>query len=163
MKLRAHFLMLLVFPVMLHAQEQQRRFDVVILPQELNDQYQSLKNYLSGSDGQIRKLQETRDEIKRRYPQTHDALDLDVMLKELDRREQDLETHRKEWKDKIGGVEVKIKEVILSAHGRTVEWRAYNPYPVDKLGTVITTTYSLKDDQVVAEDVYEQLPVPGGH
>jgi len=30
----------------------------------------------------------------------------------------------------------------------------------DKLGTVITTTYSIKDDQVVAIDAYDQLPLP---
>jgi chromosome segregation ATPase len=143
---------------LLHAQEAERRSDVVILPQELNDQFQSLKNYLSGSDGQVRKLQETREEIKKRYPDTRDAQDLDVMLKGLDQQEQSLEAQRKDWKEKMAVVEAKIKDVILSAHGQIVEWRTYNPNPVDKLGTVITTTYTLKGDHVVTSDAYDQLP-----
>jgi hypothetical protein len=60
----------------------------------------------------------------------------------------------------MADVEEKIKKVIFSAHGRTVEWRTYNPNPIDKFGTVITTTYNLKNDHVVTVDIYDQLPVP---
>lgn len=158
MRPKLNVLLLLLFPVLLHAQESERRSDIVILPQELNDQFLSLKNYLSGSDGQVRKLQETREEIKKRYPETRDAQDLRVMLKGLDQQEQSIEAQRKDWKEKMAVVEAKIMNVILSAQGRTVEWRTYNPNPVDKLGTVITTTYNLKDDHVVTADAYDQLP-----
>jgi predicted nuclease with RNAse H fold len=157
MKTKLNVLWLLLLPLFLQAQEQERRSEVVVIAPELNDQYRSLKNNLDGSNGQVRKLQETRVEIKERYPQTHDAPDLDLMLKDLDRQEQQVEENRKTWKQEITGVEVKIKDVILSAHGRAVIWRAYNANPVEKLGTVITTTYSLKDDHVVAVDAYYPL------
>ena len=137
--------------------------DIVILPQELNDNYQSLKNDLSGIDGKIKKIQETKDEIKRRYSDAHDAQDIEVMLKGLDLQEQDIERSRKDWQENIANIEAKIKEVILGAHGKVVEWRTYNPNPVDKLGAVITTTYSLKDNHVVSDDVYDYLPVPERH
>lgn len=159
MKPRLNVLLMLMFPLLLHAQEQERRSNVVVLPQELNDQYRSLKNDLDGSDGQARKLQETREGIKKRYPETGDAKDLEIMLKGLDQQEQELEARRKDWKEKMAVVEAKIRDVILGAQGRTVEWRTYNPNPVDKLGTVITTAYSLKEDHVVSVDTYDQLPV----
>jgi hypothetical protein len=157
------FFQLLLLPLFLHAQESERHSDVVILPQELNEQYQSLKTNLAETDGQSRKIQDTREEIKKRYPKDHEAPDLLIMLKQLDQQELQIENNRKDWKEKMAGVEEKIKTVILSAHGRQVEWRTYNANPIDKLGTVITTIYTFKDDHVEAVDIYDQLPVPEKH
>jgi hypothetical protein len=159
MKLRPFVLLMLLLPMFGQAQGQERRSDVVVLPQALNDQYKSLKGFLDGSDGQVRKLQQTREEVKKRYPSSHDAPDLELILNELDTQEQVLEGKRKDWKLEMDKAEGKIREVILGAHSKSVEWRAYNPNPVDKLGTVITTTYSLKGDHIVTADVYDQLAV----
>lgn len=163
MRPKVFFLQFLLFPVFLHAQDAEKRSDVVILSQELNDQYQTLKTNLDGTDGQVRKVQDTRDEIIKRYPSDHAAPDLQVMLKQLDQQELQIENSRKEWKEEMAGVEEKIKTIILDAHGRQVEWRTYNANPIDKLGTIITTTYTLKDDHVLAINTYDQLPVPETH
>ncbi|MDR3714770.1 MAG: hypothetical protein P4L51_18295 [Puia sp.] len=158
MKPIVNFLFGLCFPVLVHAQQADRRSDIAILPQELNDQFQSLKNYLDGSDGQAKKLQQTSEEIKNRYPDMHGAPDLERILKGLESQEREIEANRIEWRAQMVAVEIKIRAFIVGANGKTVEWRRYNANPVDKLGTIITTIYSLRDDHVIAVDAYEPLP-----
>jgi len=165
MKTRLSVLVTLMLPIFIHAQEKELRpiAEVVVIPQELNDHYKSLQGNLTGSDGRVNKIKETRQEIQKFFPSSKDAPDLGAVLSDLDRQEQAVEASRKIWKDELSDVEAKIKEFIVNAHGKPVEWRTYNPNPVEKLGTVITTTYSLQDGHVIASDVYFQLPGPAEH
>jgi hypothetical protein len=151
---------LLLLPAITRAQGPEKCSDIVALPKELYDSFQIVKNNLNGADREITKYRESRNELLKKYLGCENQSDVVAMLKQAYESLQTAENNRKTWGEPFARIEVKVRQFIVGAHGKSVEYRYYDAYGGGKLGTVVTTIFTIVDEKVITSVSTYQLSEP---
>ncbi len=163
MKYKVFILGIALLPLVVKAQSVEKCADVVSLSKELYDNFQSLKSNLAGSEQEIAKYRETRDEIMRKYLGCEKQEDVAAMVKQAEDNLQRAEGNRKTWAESFARVDVKIRQFIDDNRGKQVEYRFLDPFGGGNLGKVVTMTFTIQEGKVVIIPSYYQLPDPNAH
>ncbi|HEX3935443.1 MAG TPA: hypothetical protein VHW43_12235 [Puia sp.] len=151
-------LSLMFLPVLIHAQGLEKCADVVVLPKELYDSFQTAKANVDRIDREVANDREARDGLLKKYLGCEEQPDVASMVKQFNQSLQAAETDRRPSNEAFFRIEEKVKQFIRAAHGKSVEYRLYDRYGGGKLGSVVTITFTIQDDKVVAIRSSYQLP-----
>lgn len=160
---RKLFILALVFlPAFVHAQGQGQCPVVVVLPKELYESFRSAQGDLNSADGELKRDRESNGVLHKMYFGCEKQPDIADILKKADESLQAVEERQKKSEEAFGKVEVKVRQIILDAHRTPVVFR-YFDQDSGQLGVVVTTSYAIQDDKVVATVTNDQLMGPVGH
>jgi hypothetical protein len=151
---------LLLLPALIRAQGLEKCSDVVALPKELYDSFQIVKTHLDNADKETIKFRESRNDLLKKYLGCETQPDVAAMLKQAYDLLQTAESNRQMWVDPYARVEAKVRRFIKETHGKTVEYRYYEPYAGGNLGRVVTLTFALDGDKMNVDTSYYQIPDP---
>jgi hypothetical protein len=151
---------LTLFPMCVLAQVPDKCGSAVALPKELYDSFQLVRNSLSNADAEAMKFKDSRNELLKKYLGCENQADVANMLKQADDLLRTAENNQKTWAEPFARIEGKIRRFVTDHPGKSVEYRYYDQYGGGKLGTVVTTIFTVENGRVEFNVSSYQLTSP---
>jgi hypothetical protein len=153
---------LLFLPMFMHAQNQEKCADLVVIPQTLYDSFQTQKANLNEADREIKMEHAILDDLLKRFLGCETQPDVAAMIKRAEEALNAAEANRKISAGAFDRVDGEVREIIRTAHGRPVGYRYLEP-GYGELGRVVTMNFNILDGKVTTMPTYYQLPDMAAH
>lgn len=160
MKKKFFILSLLVLPAFVNAQTSGKCPDIVFVPKEASDNFQTAQINLRNFDAALTKAKETSGAVHLKYFGCGKEPGVPENLRAADSLVDVAQNNRKSAADAFAKADLKIREYIGESHGRDVENFYTDPY-TGSLGETVTTRFKLDgDNNVVFQITRDPLQAP---
>jgi hypothetical protein len=141
----------------MHAQNQEKCADLIVVPKALYDSFQNEKANLDVADREITRERSVVDDLLKKYLGCETQPDVAAMVKQSEEAQKMAEANRKASAEPFARVDGEVREIIRTAHGRPVGYRYLEP-GYGELGRVVTMNFTIVDGKVTTTPTYYQLP-----